>query len=331
MEKIKKILKNPLSSVAIPLIVLMIVATCVNRNFLSANNILDLLRNISYSFIPASMLTFMIISGNLDLSVGAALTFGGMACGYVMNIFGTGAMGTALGIIIALVLCALVGLCNGILSVKLGIPTMIATLGMQYVIQGIIYVVTGGNPYYLTGSALITIGKGTLFGVQYTIWLALIFLIVLHYVLGYTTYGRKVMAIGGNIEATRLAGVKTDRNRISVYVLVSTVAGLTGVLYAARMSTAMANVGDNKALTYIAGVIIGGNSVYGGRGTIVGTLLGVAIMETISNALVLMRVTTYWQNLCVGLIMIFAVSVDALKTNFKFGKRSKKKAVTANG
>jgi ribose/xylose/arabinose/galactoside ABC-type transport system permease subunit len=125
------------------------------------------------------------------------------------------------------------------------------------------------------------------------------------------------MALGGNSEAARLAGIKTEKKSASVYIMCSIFAGFAGVLIGCRMSIAVANAGDNKALAFIAGAIIGGNSVYGGRGTIVGTLLGVTIMETITNALVIMRVSTFYQQLFIGLIMIFAVAVDAVQTNFK--------------
>jgi ribose transport system permease protein len=314
---VKSASKNPLISVIIPLILLVTITSIVNPRFLTPANLSDLVRNISYTFIPSTALTYMVISGNLDLSIGSVLTMGGMACGFVLSKLGYNAGSAAIGLLTALALSALFGYINSLLCVKLKIPTMIATLGMSYVIQGFVMVATGGRPLTYEGTWLLRLGKGYFFGIAYTIIIALVLLVVFHYALAHTTYGRKVMALGGNPEAARLAGIKTGQISSSVYILCSVFAGFAGVLIGCRMSIAVANAGDNKALAFIAGAIIGGNSVYGGRGTIVGTLLGVTIMETITNALVIMRVSTFYQQLFIGLIMILAVAVDAFQTNFK--------------
>lgn len=322
----KKIMAIPNATAILPLVLLCILAALVNPIFLSLENLSDLMRNISYAVIPATGLTFMIISGNLDLSVGSILTLGGTVTAWCMNkYFGMGLGGAIISVIIALVICGAIGMLNFFLCVKCGIPTMIATLGVSYAIEGVISVVTLAQPLYMTGSPIVVLGKGSILGVKITIWIAAIIIAIMHYLLRYTTFGRKSMALGANPEATRLAGIQIDKVKAVIYCMVGVLSGFAGILTASRLSCAYSTAGTGKALVYIAGVTIGGNSIFGGRGTVIGTLLGIAIMETITDALVLMNVSTYWQQLCVGAIMIFACAIDAAKSKSQSTIRVKKR------
>lgn len=321
MEKITSILKKREINILIPLIVICIGTTMIAPQFASTTNILDLLRSISFTIITSIGMTFIITSGNLDLSVGSTLTIGGMCAGLCL----TNGIPVVLSILIAMLLSAAIGVFNGFLAVKIGIPSIIATLGVSYMCKGLVYVVSRGTPYYPFPESFNIIGQGKIGSIHYSIIFAAVLVLVFGYILYYTKYGRVVFALGGNREATRLAGINTDRYLMSIYVLCSTLAGLAGILMSSRMGTAVANAGENKDMMIAAGVIIGGTAFTGGVGTIVGTVIGVSLMEVLTNALVMVRVSAYWQNVLIGALMILAVALDTLRTNPKFNKMKRKK------
>lgn len=309
MKRLKRIVKTQEFSIFIPLVLLCIVAAFVNSSFVSSSNIIDLLKSISFSCVASGAMAYMIISGNLDLSCGAMITVGGMVCGGAM----TQGIPWPLAILLGLAVCAFFGFLNGILVVKVGIASVIATLGMQYVIKGCVYITTKGNPFYPLEEDFNKIGQGSVGGLPFIVIIAVVVLFVFHIVLEHTSFGRAVMALGGNDEAARLAGIRTGRNRISLYVILGMFCGLSGILSASRVGSALASAGDGKELTIPAGVIIGGCSILGGRGSIIGAVIGVALLETIKNALVIMRLSAYWQDLATGLIMIVACAIDVIR------------------
>lgn len=322
MERIKRIVKTQEFSIFIPLVLLCIVAACVNPSFIRSSNVIDLLKSISFSCVASGAMAYMIISGNLDLSCGAMITVGGMVCGGAMT-FG---LPWPLAIVLGLAVCAFFGFLNGILVVKAGIASVIATLGMQYVIKGCVYITTKGNPYYPLNETFNKIGQGALGGIPFIIIIAFVVCLLFHIVLEHTVFGRSVMALGGNDEAARLAGIRTGRNRICLYVMLGVFCGLSGILSASRVGSSLASAGDGKELTIPAGVIIGGCSMLGGRGSIVGAVIGVALLETIKNALVIMRLSAYWQDLATGIIMIIACAIDVVRQRNVGNTRKKAKA-----
>ena len=322
MGRIKHLVKKQEFTIFIILIALCLVATCFNTNFMSAANITDLIKSIAFSIIASGAMAFMIISGNLDLSCGAMITLGGMAAGGCM----VSGIPWPLAIVFSLGLCAAFGLASGLLVVKVGINSVIATLGMQYVIKGCVYVTTKGNPFYPLDESFCQIGQGTAAGIPIVIFIAAAVCVCFHIILSNTIYGRSIMALGGNDEAARLAGIKTGSKRISLYVLLAVFCGFSGILSASRVGSALASAGDGKELTIPAGVIIGGCSIMGGRGSVIGAIVGVALLETIKNALVVMRLSAYWQDLATGLIMIVACSIDVFRQKNIGGSRKKAKA-----
>ena len=206
-----------------------------------------------------------------------------------------------------------VGLINGILVVRVGIDSLIATLGMQYICKGIVNVVSKGNSYYPFPDSFNALGKGNLLGIPYSVYIAAAVLLVCIYILRKTVFGRSVFALGGNSEAARLAGLNVKKLRMILYCIVALLAGFVGILTAARMGTSSATAGDGMELLIIAGVIIGGASLRGGVGSLWGTLFGVSLMEVLKNALVMLHITAYWQNVLIGTLMIVAVSLDCIR------------------
>jgi ribose/xylose/arabinose/galactoside ABC-type transport system permease subunit len=320
MSHVRELLKRPEMSVFIPLILIMVFTSINAPAFLSRSNIFDLLRNISYTVIIATGMTYVVLSANLDLSLGSTLTFAGMTTGFCL----VHGVPIFLSIIIAMFFAGLIGFLNGMMIIKLKISPVIATLGMQYICKGIVFVVSKGTPYYPFPDSFKVFGQAKFYGLSYSVFFAAVIIAVFHFILISTTFGRKLMALGGNREATRLAGISVNKMMVGVYTIAALLAGFVGILMASRMGSSMANAGDNKDLLIIAGVVIGGTSISGGAGNLLGTLIGVTLMEVLTNSLVMLRVSAYWQNVMIGGLMIFAVSVDFFRRNARPVLRAQK-------
>jgi len=279
------------------------------------SNILDVLRSISFTVIVAVGMTFVLISSGLDLSVGSAVGLTGMITGWGLV--------NGLPIIICILLGVLtgvvIGLINGFIIVKFKIPPLIVTLGMMYIARGAVYVISKGRPFYPFPEAFKRIGQGTLFGIPYSIFIALIVILIGHFILNYTTFGRCVMAIGGNEETARTSGININGTKVLIYTIVSALCAISGILVASRLSSSQANAGNGWEMTVIASVIIGGTSLFGGAGSVIGTVIGVSIMTVLTNAMVLMNVSVYWQNIVVGAIIILAVGIDTYRIRVMSG------------
>ena len=252
-------------------------------------------------------LTFLIAGGGMDLSVGAATSFGGVICALCLK------AGVPLvpAILLAVLVGGLVGLVNGLIIVRAKLPGFLATLGTQYVVNGIILVVTQGLAISGFSDSFKVLGQHRLFGVvPMPILYAAAVGIAGHILLVYTKFGRSVLAIGGNAETAHLADINVTLKQIILYTATSLFAALSGVLMASRFATAQPGAGTGTELTIMAAVIIGGTSIYGGTATIIGAALGCILLSTIQNALIVIGVSTFWQNLVFGAILLISLFVD---------------------
>lgn len=307
MNKIfKKILHTREIGILIPFILICTIAAIANPVFISIENIIDISRSMAFVLIISVGMTFILIEGALDLSVGSVLGLGGMLTGFAL----VNDVPIVIAILFGVLIGGVIGFLNGFMVVKFKIPPLIATLGMMYIARGAIYVISKGRPFYPFPDAFKAIGQESLMGIPYIIYLAFVILLIGDFVLRKTSYGRRIMAIGGNEEAARVSGINISKAKIISYIVVSALAALAGILMASRLSSSQANAGTGWELMVIASVIIGGTSTYGGSGSIIGTLIGTAIMSVLTNAMVLIGVTVYWQNIVVGLIIILAVGLD---------------------
>lgn len=293
----------------VPLAVLAIVTGIINPVFLSGSNLIDLLRSISFLLIVSVGITYVLLGASLDMSIGSVMGLGGAICGLCL----VNNLPIWLSIILGLLAAAAVGVVNAILIVNCQIPALIATLGTMYVARGVVNVLTKGEPYYPLPDAFKKLGQGTLSGIPYSVFIAAAVVLAAHFVIKKTTYGRSLMAVGGNREAARLSGISVKKVLFSAHVMVSLLAGFVGIIMAARLSSAQPNAGEGWEMTAVAAVIIGGTSMYGGFGSVMGTILGCALMETISNAMVLLHVSVYWQKIAIGVIMVAAVGMDTFR------------------
>ncbi len=294
----------------IPLVALLIIIAFVNPNFYAPRNLMDVLRTTSFTFIIAAPLTCLMLTGNRDLSVGATTALGGVVCSWGMiNLH----WGVIPSILLGLFAGLVVGLIKAGICLKLKLPPFIITLGLQYMINGFILVTTQGNPITGFPEAFVKIGQGAVGPVFYTIIIAVLIGVIIHVMLNYTRFGRSIYAAGGNRETARLAGINVNRVLLLAHVAVSIFAAFAGVLYASRFNSAQYNAGAGSEMTIMCAIIIGGTSFSGGVGSILGSFLGCLLLACINNGLVLMHVSTYYQNLVMGGILILSLVLDRIR------------------
>jgi ribose transport system permease protein len=298
--------KNELGAV-MPLLIIYFVVLSVNPRFFSINNIFDILRTASFALIVAVPCTFLMACGGFDLSIGAVTSFGGVICAFCLK----AGMPVPVAVIVALFSGFGVGFINAVVIVHYDLPPFIATLGVQYAINGIISVSTHANAISGFSAGFKMIGQTRIFGLlSTTVLYALVIGVAGHILLVYTKYGRAMLAIGGNTETAYLSGINVRAKRMSAYIATSVMAALSGVLMASRFATAQPTSGSGTELTIIAAIIIGGTSMFGGSATIVGSALGCILLATITNALIVMGVSAFWQNFIFGVILLASIFID---------------------
>ena len=284
--------------------------------FLDAANARNITTDAAVLLVLATGMTYVIITSGIDLSIGGVLVFSGVVAAKAMQAVGGDSAGViVIGLIAALAAGLAWGIANGFLIAKAKIPPLIVTLGTLGMSLGGSLVVTGGVDERDVPFKLITgIGTGRLFGqIPWLVVIALAVALVFGVVLAGTRFGRHTYAIGSNEEAARRAGVAVDRHLIKVYALAGALAGLAGFLSLARFSTTTIGGHDTDNLQAIAAVVIGGTSLFGGIGTMLGTLFGVFIPAVLQNGFVIVGVQPFWQQIAVGAVLIGAVYLDQLR------------------
>jgi ribose transport system permease protein len=289
------------------LLVLCVVTALLTSRFLSPLNLTNILVQSSIMAVIAMGMTFVIIGGGFDLSVGSTVALSGCIAGMAMLKFG----------ILAGVVAAIVGLANGLVVAMLRVNPFIATLGSMVLVRGVVYIITGGAPVSgedgLPG-AFIAFGSARLFGIHYLVWVPALLLGALSALLYLTPYGRRVYATGGNKEAAYLSGIAVQRVIASTYVWCGALAGVAGVMLAARLQSGQPTAGEFYELTAIAAVVLGGASLQGGEGTLYKSVIGVFIMIVLGNGLNLLNVDSYWQRVAVGAVIVAAAAADRLRS-----------------
>lgn len=274
--------------------------------FFTANNILNVLRQASLLFFLASGLTLVILTGGLDLSVGANIGLSACLAATVIKATGSPVLGTLVGLATGLA----VGLCNGLMVAKLRIPSFIATYGMLWVLHGLTYYYMGGQTIHGFPPGFRQIGSGHFLGIPIPVYLMVCFLVAGTLFAQRTVWGQQIYAIGANPVAARLTGIPVDRRLILVYAFSGAMAGVASIVFLARLNSAEGDIGEAMTLPAIAAVLIGGASLFGGVGSVFGTFVGALILTLVLNGMNLLEVNASWQPLVTGLIVIFAVWLD---------------------
>lgn len=298
---------------------IVIVLSLVSDRFLTVDNGLNVLRQISINLCLSIGMTLVILSGGIDLSVGSVLALSGaIAAGLLKNglgLFGSGYMVefTPLGAIVAGVLVgAALGWFNGFVITRFGLPPFVATLGMLSIARGLTMLWTGGFPITGLGPEFGFIGTGYWLGVPMPVWISAALVAVFVVITKRTRFGRYLYAVGGNERAATLSGLNINRVKTTVYLLGGALAAVAGLMVTARSDAADPNAGTGYELNSIAAVVIGGTSLSGGRGSILGTVLGCLIIGVLDNGLVLLNVSAYWQQVIKGCVILLAVAIDRL-------------------
>ncbi|MCB5712525.1 ABC transporter permease [Lactonifactor longoviformis] len=307
---IKNIFRVKEIGIMIPTILLIIIVQMVNPLFLTKLNVLSILRSSGYMLIPALGMTLILISGGLDLSVGSVYGLGGVVTAYCL----TNGLPIVPSVLLGLLSGMACGILNGVVIVKLKIPPIMMTLGMYYMARGLVYVITQGTPIFPLPEAFKAIEqRNIILGIPTAVVCAMILAAVFFIIMRYTVYGRKIYAIGGNIETARVAGINIDAIMISLYAIIGTLSALDGVLMSSRLGSGQPSAGTGYELQVIAAVVIGGTSTYGGKGTLAGTVIGVIFMNILSSSMTIMKISAYWQNFVIGAALVVAVIIDQIK------------------
>jgi ribose transport system permease protein len=300
------------------LIVMVLIFSLLSPNFFQFNNIVGILLATAVNGVLALGVTFVIIAGGIDLSVGTVMTLAAVMSAVFVTNWG---LPVPVGVVAGLAAGAACGAVNGIVIAKMKLPPFIATLGMFYIAKGLALVISGLRPIYFNDAPAFTqIAMGSVLGAvipRFEIPNAVLILFgaaaVAGVILGRTILGRYTFALGSNEEATRLSGVEVDAWKIAVYAVSGLFAGLGGVLIASRLNSAQPALGAGYELDAIAAAVIGGTSLRGGEGTIVGTIIGAFVISTLTNGLRILSVPQEWQTVVTGAIVIFAVYLDIVR------------------
>jgi ribose transport system permease protein len=289
------------------LVLLVAAMSILSPYFLSVSNFLNILLATAVIGVLAIGATFVISSAGLDLSLGSVLGFSGVVGALAVKEVG---LPWPVAIPACLLAGALAGAINGFLVTRGRIPAFIVTLGMLGIARGAALVLTGGKPVYGLPAELLYLGQGRPFGIPTPVFIFLGVALLAHYALAYTRFGRHTLVIGDNEAAARATGIHVEAHRLKLYTLSGVMAGIAGLIFMARVNAGDPTAGLSYELTAITAAIIGGTNLFGGRGSVLGTVIGALIMGVLQNGLNLLAVQSYYQQMAIGAVLILAVWLD---------------------
>ncbi|WNC90282.1 L-arabinose ABC transporter permease AraH [Paraburkholderia sp. FT54] len=296
-------------SLIVIFVVMFVTMSLTVDHFFSIENMLGLALSISQIGMVACTMMFCLASRDFDLSVGSTVAFAGVLCAMVLNATGN----TFIAIVAAVAAGGVIGFVNGAVIAYLRINALITTLATMEIVRGFGFIVSHGQAVGVSSDTFIALGGLSFFGVSLPIWVTLLCFIVFGVMLNQTVYGRNTLAIGGNPEASRLAGINVERTRVYIFLIQGAVTALAGVILASRITSGQPNAAEGFELNVISACVLGGVSLLGGRATISGVVIGVLIMGTVENVMNLMNIDAFYQYLVRGAILLAAVLLDQLK------------------
>jgi ribose transport system permease protein len=311
---LKKIFKFREAGILFALVAIWIVTAIFNPRFFSSYNLQLLSRQIAVFGLIAIGETFVILTGGIDLSPGSVIVLTSVLVAFFIS----SGLGIFLAIILTLLIAVMIGVWHGIFITRFKVPPFIITLGTFAMGRGLATVITRGQPILNLPESFSFVWHGMLFKIlPFPVLILIIVSISSILLLGKMIYGRYIYAVGGNITAARLSGINVDKTRILTYVLSAVMAGIVGILIASRLGQGNPNVGVTYEMYAIAASVIGGTSLFGGVGTVVGALIGAGILTAVWNSLILLQVSSYWHQVILGIIIVIAVTVDVLREKMK--------------
>jgi ribose transport system permease protein len=291
----------------------LILFSILSPHFATLDNLLNVTLQTSITAIIAVGMTFVILTAGIDLSVGSLVALAGVLTTVVLKADVPAPVAYTLGVSTGLLFGVLSGAAAGIFITKFRITPFIVTLALMTIWRGTAFVITEGRPVWELPEGFADLARGRILFVPIPTLIMLVVFAVAHFVLTRTKFGRYVYAVGGNSEAARLAGIRTDRVLIQVYILSGLLSALSGILLASRVDSGQPNAGLMYELDVIAAVVVGGTSLFGGRGTVIGTLIGSLLIGVLRNGLNLLNVESYVQQVVVGIVILLAVMMDRLR------------------
>ena len=286
--------------------------------FFSLNNLGNLARTLAIVGITSIGMTLVMISGGVDISVGSVAALSGVLASMFWLEFN---IPLALSTVLALAVCTLVGVINGLIITVFKINPLITTLATFSIIRGLAFVISEGQTNQLANPAFNFIGRGSVVGIPFSLLMMVVLYGVFWLVLRSTSFGRNLYAIGGSPEMSRLAGISVNRHLLIVYTLCSFLAGLAGIIIASQLASSAPRAAVGLEFTVITAVVLGGTSLAGGKGTLLGTLVGVIMLRVLDNGLVLMEVSSFYQEVARGLVLLLAVSFDQIRLGLSHLRR----------
>lgn len=319
MSELKNDFKNIFTKnkgIILVLLAMVVLLSLLSPVFLTTNNIISLVQQITINMFIALAMSLVIITGGIDLSVGSIVALSStITVGLIVN----NGIPLFIAILIGLVIGVITGLLNGVIITKFKLPPFIVTLATMNVVRGIAYIYSGGSSIRITGDSFTNLGTSQLFGVlPIPILYMIVFIILFSILLSKSKFGTYIYAIGGNREAARLSGINTLKTEIIVYTIAGFMAAFAGIVLAARMYSGQPSVGQGYEMDAIAASVLGGVSMAGGKGNISGTVFGAIVIGIVSNGLNLLGISSFWQLVVMGIIILAAVIVDSQKDFFKF-------------
>ncbi len=314
-DKIKKLLLGDQGIVILFILAFAIVSILV-PNFLTERNMLGLLQSVVTVGIVACTMMFCLAARDFDLSVGSVVAFSGMIAVMASNATGS----IFLGLTAALACGALTGLVNGIIISKFRINALIATLATMQIVRGMALISSDGRAVGINDPGFYQLALSKTFGVPTPIWVLVVLFVIFGFLLNRTVFGKNTLAIGGNPEASRLAGVNVDYTRIAIFTIQGLVCAIAGILLASRITSGQPNSAIGLELSVISACVLGGVSLAGGRATMSGVIVGVLIMGIAENVMNLLNIPAFYQYIVRGIILLFAVLLDNLRSGF-LGRR----------
>lgn len=292
--------------ILLSLVMLCVIFSFLNPRFMSVVNFMNILQQVAVVAIAAFGMTWVILLGEIDLSVGSIIAVAGMV-GAQCFAFG---LGFAPALIVTLLAGALMGMLNGVLTAKLLLPSFIVTVATMGIYRGMVSLPTNGAPAMIENSTWTAIGTESFLGLPIIIWVVAVLFLVNHILLSKTSFGRRAYLTGGNREAAVYSGIKVDRLKITIFMISGVMAAISGVLLSSRLFSAQTNAGMSYELDAIAAAVLGGTSLAGGVGTMVGTLIGALIIGVMNNGMNMLSVPYFYQLIVKGLVILIAVWLD---------------------
>lgn len=288
------------------LIAICILWTIMSKNFLTVNNLMNVVRQASYTAIAAVGMTMVIIIGEIDLSAGSVIAASGMVAAYLFKSTGSIVLAFAAAILLGI----LVGLFNGFVCAKGKLPGFIATLASMTILRALGYILTGGDPISVQDKAFTALGTGYIGVIPIPVILMIVCVLAGSFIMNKTRFGRYIYAVGGNSETSKWSGLNVDKIKIEVFVIMGILTSIAGIIVAARLGSGQPSAGNSFEMDCITAAVVGGTSMSGGKGKIFGTIVGVLLLTVLTNGMTLIDINSYWQQVIKGAIIVASVLMD---------------------